>query len=139
MFISLYISSFHFLLRVFMLINCDNCSRCSVSNHFYYSLENNKKGKPEVKDIIVRSSRASRSSKSKQLFTESLRFSKSKKDHKMKNPLQKKNSNENNSTLSRFLCENTIFSNNRAFRKAIEAIKLDKPKGNTKVLKNKLL
>ena len=84
MFISLYISSFHFLLRVFMLINCDSCSSCSVSNHFYYSLENNKKGKPEVKDIIVRSSRASRSSKSKQLFTESLGFSKSKKDHKMK-------------------------------------------------------
>lgn len=62
----------------------DSCSRYSVSNYFYYSLESNKKDKPEVKDIIVRSSRATRSSQSKQLFTESLGLSKSKKDHKMK-------------------------------------------------------
>ena len=67
-----------------MLITYDSCSRYSVSNYFYYSLESNKKGKPEVKDIIVRSSRATRSSKSKQLLTEPLGLSKSKKDHKIK-------------------------------------------------------
>ena len=68
-----------------MLTKYDSCSRYSVSNYFYYSLENNKKGKPEVKDIIVRSSRATRSSKSKQPFTESLGLSKSKKNNnKMK-------------------------------------------------------
>ena len=67
-----------------MLITYDSCSRYSVSNYFYYSLESNKKGKPEVKDIIVRPSRATRSSKSKQLFTESLELSKSKKNNKIK-------------------------------------------------------
>ena len=84
MFISLSFSSYYFLFGVFMLTNYDSCSRYSVSDYFYYSMESNKKGKPEVKDIIVRPSRATRSSKSKQPFTESLGLSKSKNDHKIK-------------------------------------------------------
>ena len=61
------------------------------------------------------------------------------KDHnKMKKPFTQKklNSSGKNSTISRILCENNaMFSSNRSFRKAIEAIKLNK----TQVTRNKLL